>query len=53
MYVRCETTDKGIMVDEIRDFDLAQTLDCGQSFRLGRNKQTVRLRGLRLANVLR
>lgn len=33
MYVRCETTDKGIMVDEIRDFDLAQTLDCGQSFR--------------------
>lgn len=33
MYVRCETTDKGIMVDQVRDFDLAQTLDCGQSFR--------------------
>lgn len=31
--MRCETTDKGIAVDGIRDFDLAQTLDCGQSFR--------------------
>jgi N-glycosylase/DNA lyase len=31
--MKCETTEKGIVISEVRDLDLSQTLDCGQSFR--------------------
>lgn len=31
--MKCIQTDKGVRVEGVRDLDLAQTLDCGQSFR--------------------
>ena len=31
--MKCSKTDGGIVFKGVRDFDLRQTLDCGQSFR--------------------